>query len=97
MGMGFSAPLGSHVPQHLREKIHAGAFVELACLLPDYTMAFDFGGEPRRQKQRPLPSVNFFDFTSAFLILTAICCERCPSEAGDMLKHMETVRAMHKT
>jgi hypothetical protein len=97
MGMGFSAPLGSHVPQHLREKIHAGVFVELACLLPDYAMAFDFDGEPRRQKQRSLPSLNFFDFTSAFLILTAIRCERFPSEAGDMLKHLETVRAMHKT
>jgi hypothetical protein len=95
MGMSFSAPLGSHVPQQLREKIHAGVFVELSCLLPDYATDYDYDGEPRRLKQRSLPSLDFFDFTSAFIILTAIRCKRFPSE--DMREHLETVRAMHKT
>jgi hypothetical protein len=79
-------------PSNCAKKFMLGFFVELSCLLPDNAMDYDYDGEPRRLKRHSLPSLDFFDFTAAFLILTAI---RFPSEG--MLKHLETVRAMHKT
>lgn len=100
--MSIGDPIGSHVPVAIREKIWAGAYIDLPLLLKQ---ARDLRTDPHItgelvikngqlviEKQHLKPINNINTWTTAFTIFMSIYLEKFPGKAQDMLKYMHNIR-----
>ena len=100
--MSIGDPIGSHVPVAIREKIWAGAYIDLPLLLKQ---ARDLRTDPHITgelvikngqlviEKQHLKSINNINtWTTAFTIFMSIYLEKFPGKAQDMLKYMHNIR-----
>ena len=102
-----SAQLGMHVPQNIKDKIWAGAFIDLSLLYQDnakailskemggaeLTLAVDGDRMVIKQGVTHSKKVDTFDkWCSAFHTFMAIYLTKHPGRAIEMLKYIETIR-----
>ena len=100
-----NAPLGLHVPSHIKEKIWNGQYVEMATLYREnsmsavrdkgtaLTMALEEGKvvfKPAAAQTKKLDSLE--KWMSAFHTFIAIFSSRHPNRTSELLKYAETVR-----
>jgi len=89
-----SAPLGSHLPLRLKQKIWSGQFLDLASLLPQAQVdddECDAAPKPKRPKPPPL---SIAQFVSAFHIYISVTAEQFPHLAAPMIKHLSIVQKL---
>lgn len=100
--MSIGDPIGSHVPVAIREKIWAGAYIDLPLLLKQ---ARDLRTDPHITgelvikngqlviEKQHLKSINNINtWTTAFTIFMSIYLEKFPGKAQDMLQYMHNIR-----
>ncbi len=100
--MSIGDPIESHVPIAIREKIWAGAYIDLPLLLKQVR---DLRTDPHNtgelvikngqlviEKQHLKPINNINTWTTAFTIFMSIYLEKLQGKVQDMLKYMHNIR-----
>ena len=94
----LSTPPGAHVSASVRAKIWGGHYVAMTELRPPTDTLFSSASSQRSStsaKATP-PSISISEFLSLFNTFIAIRVERHPHEAPGLLKHVETLKSLHR-
>lgn len=100
-------PLGTEIPQPLKDKIKKGDFVDFGLLLPKVTsgssqsemplgLTLNASGQIVMQEAKPQAKINTINaWTDAFLVFAAIYLQSHPQRVQEILKYGNIIRTAH--
>jgi hypothetical protein len=98
-------PLGSHVPQQIREQIWNNELIDLGSLLPSHELEDPWSiilapstitMKSKQNMSKSRTPLSFYGWNEAFRIYMAIYIEKYPNDAVHMLKYMSTIKDMYE-
>jgi hypothetical protein len=98
-------PLGSHVPQQIREQIWNNELIDLGSLLPSHELEDPWSiilapstitMKSKQNMSKSRTPLSFYGWNEAFRIYMAIHIEKYPNDAVHMLKYMSTIKDFYE-